>query len=126
MDEDTDTQHLMDAQSKGAIIELVPVTGDPAVKNPDMPNKRTARLRPVKLLRVWGLELLLCIIAFAAFATIVIVLATHDGSPLPRWPFSITLNAVVAILSAVYKLAVAVPITSCKSLPRSFARLLIN
>ena len=58
----------------------------------------------------WLVELLACVLAVLALAAIVITLGTHDGRPLPNWPFDISVNALVSIFAVIFKGAILVPV----------------
>jgi hypothetical protein len=62
----------------------------------------------------WLTELLASLIALLAFAAIVITLATHNGRPLPNWPFGISINALVSIFAVILKGTMMVPVAECK------------
>ncbi|KAK0615211.1 hypothetical protein B0T17DRAFT_510998 [Bombardia bombarda] len=60
----------------------------------------------------WTYELVSMVVAFAAVASIIAVLAYYNGKPLPSWPYSITINAVIAILATVATASMSVPLSS--------------
>lgn len=47
-----------------------------------------------------------------SFAASIAVLAVFHNKPLPQWPFGITLNTLIALLSAVTNASLAVPLAS--------------
>lgn len=54
--------------------------------------------------------------SFLILATPFIIFATvlpHVGTPLPQWPFHITINAVLAIYAVVFKTCLAIILSSC-------------
>lgn len=63
----------------------------------------------------WMLEVVSCVLAVASLVAIVAVLYVYDGKPMPDWPYGITLNALVSVLSTVMKAALAFPITEALS-----------
>jgi hypothetical protein len=65
----------------------------------------------------WLVELLACFVAVLALAAIVITLGTHNGRPLPKWPFEISVNALVSIFSVILKGAMMAPVAegNCSS-----------
>lgn len=63
----------------------------------------------------WTLEILGCVTAIVAFVAIVVVLVYYDGRPMPQWPYGITLNALVAVLSTVMKATMAFTLTESLS-----------
>lgn len=58
----------------------------------------------------WYMEMLACVIALVALAAVVITLKAHDGLPLPKWPFHISVNALVSIFSVILKATMLVPV----------------
>jgi len=78
----------------------------------------------------WLWEVLAWITSLISLIAIISVLAVYNGifgrtshtghdltlagKPLPRWPYSITLNSLIAVFSTVFKACTAVPITEGK------------
>ncbi|KAK3347215.1 hypothetical protein B0T25DRAFT_297102 [Lasiosphaeria hispida] len=60
----------------------------------------------------WTFEVASLIVAILAVAAIIAVLAFYDNKPLPSWPSSITLNAVIAVLATVATASMSVPLSS--------------
>lgn len=60
----------------------------------------------------WTFEIVSLLFAVAAVASIIAILAYYDGKPLPSWPYEITLNALIAVLTTVANAAMAVPLSS--------------
>ena len=50
-------------------------------------------------LAYWWPELLALLMAFVAFGSMVAVAAPFQDHPIPRWPYHITINAVIAVQS---------------------------
>lgn len=59
--------------------------------------------KPSLLQDWWIWEILAVILSLATTAATIIILAVYDGHPLPSWPYQITLNAVISVLSTVAK-----------------------
>lgn len=59
---------------------------------------------------IWTTEILSCTIASLCLAAIIGILSTHQGLPLPQWPLNITINALVAVFTAIFKMALLVPV----------------
>ncbi|KAJ5633356.1 hypothetical protein N7490_009695 [Penicillium lividum] len=59
----------------------------------------------------WILELLSCVMSLVLLIAVIIVLENYDGKPMPEWPYGITLNALVSLLSTFMKAAMAFAIT---------------
>lgn len=51
--------------------------------------------------RGWSIEILSCIMSLAALVAIVIVLKEYDQQTMPTWPLGITLNTLLAFLTAI-------------------------
>lgn len=51
----------------------------------------------------WNFEILNCLIAVGFLVAIIVVLYNFDGKPVPDWPYGITLNALVSVLSTAMK-----------------------
>jgi Protein of unknown function (DUF3176) len=62
----------------------------------------------------WLIELLASLVALLALAAIIITLVTHDGRPLPEWPFGISINALVSIFAVILKGTMMVPVAECE------------
>lgn len=58
----------------------------------------------------WAMEILSCAIASLCLAAIFGILYTHQGLPLPQWPLHITINALIAVFTAIFKMALIVPV----------------
>lgn len=61
----------------------------------------------------WTFEILGCVISIAFLVAIIVVLFKYDGQPMPDWPYGITLNALVSVLSTVMKATMAFVLTEC-------------
>jgi len=60
----------------------------------------------------WSYEIMSILLAFSALGGIIAVLAYFDGKPLPSWPSSITINAVIAVLATITTACMSVPLSS--------------
>ncbi|PSR79067.1 hypothetical protein BD289DRAFT_375948 [Coniella lustricola] len=65
--------------------------------------------------KFWAVETGLALLLLLCIAAIPATLYPHQGQPLPRWPFSITINALLSIYSMVLKACMAGLVTSCVS-----------
>lgn len=59
---------------------------------------------------IWMWEIWSCVTAPACLAAIVGILRGYQGLPLPRWPMHITINALVSVFTAIFKIALTMPI----------------
>ncbi|KAJ5488741.1 hypothetical protein N7539_003631 [Penicillium diatomitis] len=62
---------------------------------------------------IWILEIVACLVSIALLAAIIGFLSHYDGQSLPEWPYAITLNALVSVLSTAMKAAIAFIATQC-------------
>ncbi|KAH8776544.1 hypothetical protein F5883DRAFT_409960 [Diaporthe sp. PMI_573] len=60
----------------------------------------------------WAWEGVAMLFAIGAVASIMALLARYEGKPLPSWPYEITLNALIAVLTTVANAAMTVPLSS--------------
>ena len=58
----------------------------------------------------WLLEILSSFIAALALMAIIVTLAVHQGRPLPQWPHSISINALIAVFTTVFKASLLMPV----------------
>ncbi|KAI9698028.1 MAG: hypothetical protein M1836_004381 [Candelina mexicana] len=63
----------------------------------------------------WLWEILSLVTSIGATAGIVGVLLHFDSRPLPKWPYSITLNALISVLATISKAALLLPISEALS-----------
>jgi hypothetical protein len=61
----------------------------------------------------WTWELASSIVAIASFAGIVILLASVNDKPIPKWPSRLSVNAILSVLVTVMKGAIGVTVTEC-------------
>ena len=59
----------------------------------------------------WFAEVLSCCCAVICLGAIVITLSMHQGKTLPRWPLDISINALLAVFTAILKATLALPLT---------------
>ncbi|KAL2289241.1 hypothetical protein FJTKL_02260 [Diaporthe vaccinii] len=58
----------------------------------------------------WTMDILSCTIACLCLAAIFGILYTHQGLPLPQLPLNITINALIAVFTAIFKVTLMVPV----------------
>ncbi|KAK8015349.1 hypothetical protein PG990_008645 [Apiospora arundinis] len=51
----------------------------------------------------WWAEIITCMLMIGLLCALVGILSPYDGKPLPDWPFHVSINAVVSVLSTVMK-----------------------
>ena len=59
----------------------------------------------------WLAEALSCCGAVVCLGAIVITLSMHQGKTLPQWPLNISINALLAVFTAILKATLALPLT---------------
>lgn len=65
----------------------------------------------LRLLYNWWLwEILGALVSITAIIAIVVILASHDGGPLSKWNYSITLNSLISLFATVAKAALLLPV----------------
>ncbi|KAJ3493449.1 hypothetical protein NLG97_g4719 [Lecanicillium saksenae] len=67
--------------------------------------------QPVRGISLWAWEILSLLFATLSLACIIIILRVYEDRQLEDWTPRISINAVISILSAVFKGSLAVPIT---------------
>ncbi|KAB8207581.1 hypothetical protein BDV34DRAFT_67357 [Aspergillus parasiticus] len=50
----------------------------------------------------WVWEVLFCVGSLIALVAVIVVLRIYDGSPLPEWPYGITINSVLSWITQVF------------------------
>ncbi|KAI0402461.1 hypothetical protein F4802DRAFT_369830 [Xylaria palmicola] len=73
------------------------------------------KVRPLSTDGSWVPEVIAVTIALGAVGAIMGVLARFDGHGLPEWPYYITLNALIAVLSAVTTATMNIPLQNSMS-----------
>ena len=68
--------------------------------------------------RWWLWEVLSCTVALSALVAIYGTLNAYNGRQLPDWPSGISLNTLIALISAILKAAMLVPIAEGLSNPK--------
>lgn len=74
----------------------------------DLPTRSDSSIQ-----RLWLWELLSIAVAALALAAIVITLVLRKDRPLPKWPSAITINALIAVFTAIFKACLMMPIAEC-------------
>lgn len=59
----------------------------------------------------WLNETMSILVSLGALTAIVVILATHQDQPLPKWPSLISINSLISIFSSILKAALLLPIT---------------
>lgn len=80
-------------------------TQDYPDQNENAPNQSDSRIQ-----QLWLWEVLSIAVAALSLAAIVITLVLRRGRPLPKWPSAITINALVAVFTAIFKACLMMPI----------------
>lgn len=72
--------------------------------------RETPKQRDSSIQRLWLWEVLSIALAALALAAIVITLLLRRDRPLPKWPSAITINALIAVFTAIFKACLMMPI----------------
>ena len=64
----------------------------------------------------WLLEILSSCLAVVALMAIIVTLAVHSGRPLPQWPHAISINALIAVFTAIFKGCLLMPVAEGRCL----------
>lgn len=81
-------------------------------------NSRLSSLGKLKNISVsrktgsWIWEVVAMLLAVGAIASIIALLVRYNGRPLPSWPYEITLNALIAVLTTIANASMAFPLSS--------------
>ncbi|KAF4618977.1 hypothetical protein G7Y89_g14870 [Cudoniella acicularis] len=60
----------------------------------------------------WAYESICLVVSLGAVGSIISILASFNSRPLPEWPYSLTLNTVIALLAALANVSLAVPVSN--------------
>ncbi|KAI0532023.1 hypothetical protein GGR58DRAFT_523618 [Xylaria digitata] len=74
--------------------------------------KRSQRNKNHGLLHAWWPELASLALSAIAFIAIIVTLYPHDLQPLPHWPYSISVNALISVYVLVFKAAILYAVTA--------------
>ena len=55
------------------------------------------------------------VVSFLSLTAIILILYTHQGRPLPNWPYSMTINSMIAVFSTIMKSAILLLTVECIS-----------
>ena len=109
-----ETDHLNGGKSQPPIIENQPVHQAPAISK-TRSTKRTKRLAcglsarfgtpKLAVFNAWRFEILSCLLFVLSLVAIFVTIYSHQGRPLPQWPYSISINSLVAIYVVILKAA---------------------
>ncbi|KAH7364379.1 hypothetical protein BKA65DRAFT_491161 [Rhexocercosporidium sp. MPI-PUGE-AT-0058] len=89
----------------------VTISGDDYEDTDRLVSEKTAKTKPFSN-ETWFLEIFCLVVGVLTFAANIAVLAVFHNKPLPQWPFGITLNTLIALISAVTNACLAVPLAS--------------
>ena len=79
----------------------------PLPPQPKDPNDRGVLYR-------WKWEVPSCILSVLSLIAITVILYAYNGRPLPKWPYKITINALISVLTTVLKASMLVVVTEGK------------
>ncbi|KAL8660013.1 MAG: hypothetical protein Q9202_006839 [Teloschistes flavicans] len=74
----------------------------------------------------WLLEIVSSFIAALALLAIIVTLAIHQGRPLPQWPHLISINALIAVFTTIFKASLLMPVAEASVAIDPFSQQVIN
>lgn len=77
-------------------------------------NKKVPLREEIIVFQLWKWELGSLLLSFAAFIAIITVLRINENKDISHWKALLSINAIVAILSAIFKLSLALPISNSR------------
>ncbi|KAI0188363.1 hypothetical protein EV127DRAFT_482705 [Xylaria flabelliformis] len=80
-----------------------------AAKKPE----ETSAQRVNIIVTSWRLEVACCLATFISLLATIVTLLPHANSPLPQWPFSLSINTLLAIYTVVFKSTLISVISAC-------------
>ncbi|KAI1371199.1 hypothetical protein F4677DRAFT_317044 [Hypoxylon crocopeplum] len=84
-------------------------TGD-ALSNVQPPTAKS-----IKLVQIWWLEVVSCLLVVAMVAALVGTISPYENQPLPRWPYTLSINTIVTFYSEVMRAAMVLALGECLS-----------
>jgi hypothetical protein len=78
----------------------------PVARLPRVPrNSRFLKTSPIKpnIFKNWWLEIGACFLFIISIGAVVVTLYPHQGKPLPKWPYRLSVNAVISIYVVILK-----------------------
>lgn len=73
----------------------------------------------MSLLNIWWLEMIACLLVLAMIGALVGTIYPYQGQPLPHWPYTLSINSIVAFYAEVMRVAMILVLGECKKLPYS-------
>ncbi|KAJ2981404.1 hypothetical protein NUW58_g6695 [Xylaria curta] len=96
--------------------DQVPLDDFPKTASSTLQPVQDPRKQPETKKRVqwsfWTWEIANCLLLLISLFAILATLYPHDGQPLPQWPFSITINALLSIYTVIMKTSMLLILTS--------------
>lgn len=97
-------------EGAGKYVALQQQTNSPE-KNPDVQKQAFQS----KLNEKWVVEIACCVGMLAASASIIGFLLAYDGKSLPDWPYGITVNTVLSLLTLILNACLTGTVSACVS-----------
>lgn len=107
---DSSTDQMTSVSSSSTTC-IVPTTS--SATNSNTPSATSPRDIFSSLLKQWKWETASCAIILAVPTIMVATVFPHGDQPIPRWPFKMSINALLSIYALVFKSAIALIVTSC-------------
>jgi hypothetical protein len=99
---------LPDTSVNSSSTAIVTESTAPSGQLTAQPTKES--LIEVSSLRRWLVELLSALVAIIALIAIVVTIGTHDGRPLPDWPYKLNVNSLVSVFAVILKVTLIIPV----------------
>ncbi|KAI1144214.1 hypothetical protein F5Y05DRAFT_21474 [Hypoxylon sp. FL0543] len=79
------------------------------------PDSQPPPNKSIKLISIWWLEAISCLLVIVMVAALVGTVQPYQGQPLPQWPYSLSINTIVAFYSEVMRAAMILVLGQCLS-----------
>lgn len=96
--------------ARATSTQYAPIQTTDSDDSPDTKSIQTPKRRPAASLASWAWECSAVCIAIASFIAIIVILRVYENRLLSTWGVPLTINAVVSILTTLFKGALALPI----------------
>lgn len=111
------TLHALDCSSQSEQVDHVQDDPTLGAKNGSEiagPNSQPPSRDSIVVIKIWWLELTSCLLVVTMIAALVGTIQPHQGQPLPRWPYSLSINTVVSFYSEAMRAAMILVLGECK------------
>lgn len=78
-------------------------------------NPQPSIVKRMSLLNIWWLEMIACLLVLAMIGALVGTIYPYQGQPLPHWPYTLSINSIVAFYAEVMRVAMILVLGECLS-----------